>query len=146
MKRTLPSWLRVLLAVVVAVLVQWPYAGWHWHSKVATGRGLLSLSPTGSIVRQSSAMSLVADYLCVRVLYYRDQGPIWSLWPNSGWNLSFALSTALLPALVGLLTFLVLTRRFGPLTDEDFQTRCRKCDYILAGITEPRCPECGEPI
>jgi len=28
----------------------------------------------------------------------------------------------------------------------DSETRCRKCDYILKGITEPRCPECGERI
>ena len=28
----------------------------------------------------------------------------------------------------------------------DDQTRCRKCGYILRGITEPRCPECGEKI
>ena len=26
------------------------------------------------------------------------------------------------------------------------QTRCRKCGYILRGLTEPRCPECGEHI
>ena len=26
------------------------------------------------------------------------------------------------------------------------ETRCRKCDYILRGLTEPRCPECGEGI
>ncbi len=26
------------------------------------------------------------------------------------------------------------------------ELRCRKCDYILRGITEPRCPECGEGI
>jgi len=23
---------------------------------------------------------------------------------------------------------------------------CRKCGYILRGISEPRCPECGERI
>jgi len=28
-------------------------------------------------------------------------------------------------------------------TDE---TRCRKCEHILCGLTQPRCPECGEPI
>jgi hypothetical protein len=28
----------------------------------------------------------------------------------------------------------------------DHETRCRKCQYILRGITEPRCPECGERI
>jgi hypothetical protein len=29
---------------------------------------------------------------------------------------------------------------------KDIETRCRKCDYILRGLTEPRCPECGERI
>ena len=28
----------------------------------------------------------------------------------------------------------------------DRETRCRKCGYILKGITEPRCSECGERI
>ena len=28
----------------------------------------------------------------------------------------------------------------------DGETRCRKCGYILRGISEPRCPECGEQI
>ncbi len=28
----------------------------------------------------------------------------------------------------------------------DGETRCRKCRYILRGITEPICPECGTPI
>lgn len=27
----------------------------------------------------------------------------------------------------------------------DNETRCRKCKYILKGLSEPRCPECGEP-
>ena len=26
------------------------------------------------------------------------------------------------------------------------ELRCRKCRYILRGLSEPRCPECGEPI
>lgn len=25
-------------------------------------------------------------------------------------------------------------------------TRCRKCRHILRGLSQPRCPECGEPI
>lgn len=28
----------------------------------------------------------------------------------------------------------------------DRETRCRNCGYILRGISEPRCPECGERI
>ncbi len=28
----------------------------------------------------------------------------------------------------------------------DDETRCRKCRYILRGLSALRCPECGEPI
>lgn len=28
----------------------------------------------------------------------------------------------------------------------DGETRCRRCRHILRGISEPRCPECGERI
>jgi hypothetical protein len=28
----------------------------------------------------------------------------------------------------------------------DDETRCRKYKYILKGLSDPRCPECGEPI
>ena len=28
----------------------------------------------------------------------------------------------------------------------DDETRCRNCRHILRGISEPRCPECGERI
>lgn len=40
----------------------------------------------------------------------------------------------------GLLTWLCRP------TSNDTETRCRKCNYILRGLTEPRCPECGEKI
>lgn len=29
---------------------------------------------------------------------------------------------------------------------DDRETRCRKCHYILRGLEEARCPECGERI
>ena len=28
----------------------------------------------------------------------------------------------------------------------DGETHCRKCGYILRGLSEPRCSECGEPV
>ncbi len=46
---------------------------------------------------------------------------------------------------VSFLLFGVLTHWFGP-AHGDSETRCRKCGYILRGLTEPRCPECGERI
>jgi hypothetical protein len=49
-------------------------------------------------------------------------------------------------ALLAVTAFGLLTRYFGPQASPDRETRCRKCGYILRGITEPRCPECGERI
>ena len=34
----------------------------------------------------------------------------------------------------------------SPTRPRDKEPRCRKCQYILRGLTEPRCPECGERI
>lgn len=28
----------------------------------------------------------------------------------------------------------------------EHETRCRRCQYILRGLSEPRCPECGTSI
>ena len=39
--------------------------------------------------------------------------------------------------------FYVLGARSSP---QDGHTYCGHCGYILKGITEPRCPECGEQI
>ena len=58
------------------------------------------------------------------------------LWSPLGWY-------SCLGVIGGVLTALVLTR---PWVRSDSNTRCRRCDYILHGITEPRCPECGERI
>jgi hypothetical protein len=44
-------------------------------------------------------------------------------------------------ALYALVTWL-----FPAKTGWDRETRCRQCGYILRGISEPRCPECGERI
>ena len=49
----------------------------------------------------------------------------------------------------GMVTSIVayglLTRFWGTQTI-DGETHCRKCGYILRGIPEPRCSECGERI
>src|SRR3990172_4854621 len=49
-----------------------------------------------------------------------------------------------IPSALAVATYAFLTHKHGPHTDTE--TRCRRCGYILRGITEPRCPECGERI
>ena len=46
--------------------------------------------------------------------------------------------------IIGLVLLVILPK--GDSVVGDGETRCRKCGYILRGITEPRCPECGEKI
>lgn len=53
---------------------------------------------------------------------------------------------ALIPVVtLPVVIYALLSAAFG-LKATDTETRCRKCGYILRGITEPRCPECGERI
>src|SRR5689334_11366531 len=58
------------------------------------------------------------------------------------------LKGLLYTAIAGVITigvFVGLGRLFS--SDQSLEeTRCRKCGYILRGISEPRCPECGERI
>lgn len=48
--------------------------------------------------------------------------------------------------LVAIIGLMYLAYRMVRKRSLDLETRCRKCGYILRGITEPRCPECGERI
>ena len=49
--------------------------------------------------------------------------------------------------LLAVVIYGLLTRYLHPnRLFHDGETRCRKCGYILRGIPEPRCSECGEKI
>ena len=62
---------------------------------------------------------------------------------GEGWFLGmFILSIVLASPIIATVLAHVLT----PKERLDGETRCRKCGYILKGLTEPRCSECGERI
>ena len=48
----------------------------------------------------------------------------------------------LIPFIVAILVYHRIACRRRP----DGHTRCGKCQYILKGLIEPRCPECGNVI
>ncbi len=54
----------------------------------------------------------------------------------------FGVPFFFLSPLVSIFAFWRLTPPDAP----DGHTRCGKCGYILKGLTEPRCSECGERI
>lgn len=65
-----------------------------------------------------------------------------------GWQtaVSYSLVITLPGLLVTVLVTTFMVRRRVMRQQGDGETRCRKCDYILRGLTDPRCPECGERI
>ena len=56
----------------------------------------------------------------------------------------FWVSVVCVTALPGILVASAIVARMPRQPDDE--CRCRKCKYILRGMTEPRCPECGEQI
>jgi amino acid transporter len=64
--------------------------------------------------------------------------------PVMGGILSGLAAYILPPIVAALLVFACLIQDGSESTL--LETRCRRCGYILRGITEPRCPECGEHI
>jgi len=104
-----------------------PAMHWFWRAAIA-----VFLSTTVFIVvlpflsRQGPVHSSLKDYLGVEL-------EVWLV-------LVFPCSVSALAA------YGLLTRDFASQSTRAGETCCRKCGYILRGISEPRCPECGERI
>jgi uncharacterized paraquat-inducible protein A len=74
--------------------------------------------------------------------YLERRGFMYWKWITNASAVFAALPIVLVAFVAWGVSFRLLSR--GRLADGE--TRCRKCHYILRGITEPRCPECGERI
>jgi len=140
--RVWPAWLRVLMSLVMVVAFFKVYAGWHWSKRIGSGPGV-TFSPTKSYVGLSSAMSVFVRVSSERL--ERLPAGLHRIWPLGYWHLAYSLATVLPAALIGVLAYAALTRRYGRPRD-DGHSHCRRCSHILYGLTQPRCPECGEPI
>jgi hypothetical protein len=129
--------------VVVVLLLFKLYAGWHWWERVGSGPGV-TFSPTGAYVGRYSTLALLVGYLSDVLL----TAPIGlnRVWPSWYWHLAYALATALPASLIAVVVYAALTRRFGAGPPLGSPPRCRRCGYILHGLSRPQCPECGEVI
>ena len=76
------------------------------------------------------------------------QGPIAAILPASASERVFStlvdVAAVLAVALPGVMLAVLIYATGKPFTDTE--TRRRQCGYVLRGLTEPRCPECGEGI
>ncbi len=76
--------------------------------------------------------------------WWGGQFPCRALWL---YNPGLFTTLLIIPSLgVCLTVYGVLSSQSIRNTIPDDETRCRKCGYILRGIPEPRCSECGERI
>src|SRR6476660_6981053 len=114
---------------------------WFWRAMIAFTAGWLcwlaivlfvSATPSATYARHVIAYSLevFADFPLSRV------GSPATAIERIGRVMIFFVP----PFLVAISTFIIVTH-LTRLRSKD--TACRKCGYILRGITEPRCPECG---
>ncbi len=100
----------------------------HWGIAFAIGVALGVLA--------TGAMAMLWPFLLRGVLHLDHRSPVYTL---------LLVVRAAFCQAIGIGVFLWLSRmpRIEGIAGE---TTCRKCGYILRGIREPRCPECGERI
>jgi uncharacterized paraquat-inducible protein A len=94
---------------------------WFWRATVAVVGSLIFLTTLQFLLIRSSGIQLFA-------------------------SLPFGIALRLFSLLLPIALYALLTHIFPGQPQRDRETRCRRCDYILRGIPEPRCPECGEQI
>lgn len=98
-----------------------PRMHWAWRGALAVLMACAVLLPVNYILKRTLRLKVLADpvyQICTEVTYMA----------------------------VPVVAYGVLTRACGPGRRCDRETRCRRCGYILRGLVEPRCPECGERI
>ena len=103
---------------------------WFWRAAIAATVGVL--------------YATYASFSAQEV-YYRFAEPLKTL-TGIQINAKFGTFVVLVaPVVLVMLAIYGLVSYFLK-CPRDRETRCRKCQYILRGISEPRCPECGERI
>src|SRR5262245_33394431 len=109
-----------------------PRLHWFWRGGIAT----VVASIYGGLSLADTSLGRVHE-----LIYVELRQPT----RGNSFDPAFALVFIAPIALIALTTFSLLSLWRRPFS-RDGETRCRKCDYILRGISEPRCPECGERI
>ena len=78
-------------------------------------------------------------------VYQRSLYPSVAMGPQDYFGQILSILFMGLFCLFAVIVYHYLTRKYVGI-GFDKETHCRKCGYILKGITEPRCSECGEQI
>ena len=99
---------------------------WFWRAVIAVGAGVLWWAAHSAVmfycVRMYGPITYTSLFITIKIIYQLG-----------------------LPCIC-LTVYGLLTRRYYKSRLHVDETRCRKCGYILRGIREPICSECGERI
>ena len=110
---------------------------WFWRAVIAAAVGyVFAVLLGGTYLACLNSLGAVLQTHANALLEFSPANPDEPLAFLLFWFVPTVIVTALTFAAVGF-QFKVAPRH---------ETRCRKCNYILRGLTEPRCPECGERI
>jgi hypothetical protein len=114
---------------------------WFWRGVIAVGTALVWTW----LERTIGFVSTVQNWV-----YWSITGPLTGRLRDTPFE-AICVTVSLLTwnvfsLVIAVLVYGLLTRFAGGCDKPACETRCRKCRYILRGITEPRCPECGEEI
>ena len=117
---------------------------WFWRAAIAVGAGcaFIVCGHVFFLLHQLSTLLADAVYYTFEVFGWLNEMP--QMIDGNVYIVRDVIWYSV-PITIAVMLYAMLSRFAGPaqVTNE---TRCRKCDYILRGITEPRCPECGERI
>ena len=111
---------------------------WFWRATIAA----VVTSCYGAFASFHGRMYPTHRWVFDRVLEFTSWSMPWfDRYDESiGWALAYVLPFCMITlGVYGLLTHFLGAKIDGRL-------RCRECGYLLLGLTEPRCPECGTPF
>ena len=110
---------------------------WFWRAVVAVG----AASVYGMMIFLLHEEWAILEYIKAMTRWLAGYGNT-GIW---GGGVLIFIVVLVIPNILVLGTYGFLTLRYGD-PPVGLESRCRNCGYILQGITEPRCPECGERI
>ncbi len=125
MRRVLPMWACVLISVLGAVMICWPFSSFYWclwdsaPASPESGGHPTYISGTGAELTNQ---------------FYE-----WI-----GIEEPAAYLDAQIGAILAIAIFAMIWRFFG--ARHSRETHCRQCRGILRGLRAPACPACGEPL
>ncbi len=111
---------------------------WFWRAAIAVAAGCLYGGVTVTWFNRA------IQRMCDAILRHLSSRP--GVRPDWRFGVAVVVAYILPTLLLAFATYGVMTRLFAAKPASETETRCRYCHYILRGITEPRCPECGERI